>query len=254
MSLLKSGNPTLSENRFKETILDNMIDRTNTMTIRGTLNKFGMLFLLMMTTAFYAWKEFQGGGDVKTLWMIGAFGCIILSFALYFKPIWAPWLAPVHTLLEGLFVGAISAYFNYAFSEKAPYIIIQAVGLTMGTCIAMYLSYSFRIIKATQKFKAIVMTATMGIAFFYLIAFGLSFLDIRIPFLHEGSVIGIGFSLLVVGLAALNLILDFDMIETGSEMGAPKYMEWYGAFGLIVTVVWLYLEILRLLSKLNSRD
>ncbi len=254
MSFLKSGNPALGEKRFRDTVLDDMVQQGNTMTIRGTLNKFGLMFILMMSTAFYAWKEFSDGGDVKMLWMIGAFGCIAIAFALYFKPVWSPVLAPVYALLEGLFVGAVSAYYNYVFAEKAPFIIIQAVGLTMGTCIAMYLLYSFRIIKATQKFKAIVMTATMGLAVFYLITFALSFFNIRIPFLHEGSTFGIIFSLIVVALAALNLILDFDMIETGSEMGAPKYMEWYGAFGLLVTVVWLYLEILRLLSKLNSRD
>jgi uncharacterized YccA/Bax inhibitor family protein len=253
MDLFKSGNPALSEKRFRDTILDDVVNNTGTMTVRGTLNKFGILFVLMMSTAFYAWKEFSDGGDVQMLWMIGAIGGLIVALVLVFKKEWSPFLAPAYALLEGLFVGAVSASYNYVFAAKAPFIIIQAVGLTMGVCIAMYLLYSFKIIKATQKFKAIVMTATAGIAIFYLITFALSFFGITIPFLHEGSTFGIIFSLIVVGLAALNLIIDFDMIETGSELGAPKYMEWYGAFGLMVTVVWLYLEILRLLSKLNKR-
>ena len=118
----------------------------------------------------------------------------------------------------------------------------------------MYLLYSFKIIQATQKFKAIVMTATAGIGIFYLLTWVLSFFGVSLPFLHEGSLMGIGFSLFIVAIAALNLILDFDMIEQGAALGAPKYMEWYGAFGLLVTIVWLYLEILRLLSKLSSRD
>jgi uncharacterized YccA/Bax inhibitor family protein len=145
--------------------------------------------------------------------------------------------------------------YNTAFAEMAPNIVINAVGLTFGVAAAMYLLYSFRIIKATEKFKSVIIAATVGIGIFYLLvivlrAFGFD----NMPFLHQGSILGIGFSLFVVAIAALNLILDFDMIEQGTEMGAPKYMEWYGAFGLLVTMVWLYLEILRLLSKISSRD
>jgi uncharacterized YccA/Bax inhibitor family protein len=156
-------------------------------------------------------------------------------------------------LLEGLFVGAISAFYNDAFGAKAPNLIMNAVGLTFGTAIAMYLLYSFKIIRATEKFKSVIITATVGIAVFYLITIVLRMFNIDMPFIHEGSTFGILFSLFVVAIAALNLILDFDMIERGSEMGAPKYMEWYGAFGLLVTIVWLYLEILRLLAKMGSR-
>ena len=136
---------------------------------------------------------------------------------------------------------------------KMPNIIMNAVGLTFGTAIAMYLLYSFRIIRATQKFRAIIFTATAGIAIFYLIAMVVRMFGVQMAFLHEGSAMGIGFSLLVVAIAALNLILDFDMMEQGAAAGAPKFMEWYGAFGLMVTIVWLYLEILRLLSKLAGR-
>ncbi len=254
MALFKSGNPALSEKRFKDTILDNVVSHENAMTLKGTLNKFGFLFLMVMGSAFYSWKEFEGGGNVQPLILIGAIGGLVVAIVLMFKKEWSPYLAPAYALLEGLFVGAISAYYNFAFADQAPYIVMNAVGLTFGTCIAMYLLYSFKIIKATQKFKSIIITATAGIAIFYLISFALSFFGITIPFLHEGSAMGIGFSLFVVVLAAMNLILDFDMIENGVEMGAPKYMEWFGAFGLLVTVVWLYLEILRLLSKISSRN
>ncbi len=253
MDLFKSGNPALSEKRFKGNVLDQVVSPDNAMTVTGTLQKFGFLFLMVMGTAFYSWKEFAQGGNVQPLIYIGAFGSLGVAVVLMFKKEWAPFLAPAFALLEGLFVGAISAFYNFAFAEVAPGIVINAVGLTFGTAIAMYLLYSFKIIKATAKFKAIIFTATAGIAIFYVIALVLGMFGISIPFLHEGSALGIGFSVFVVALAALNLIIDFDMIERGSEMGAPKYMEWYGAFGLLVTIVWLYLEILRLLSKISKR-
>ena len=224
------------------------------MTVRGTLQKFGFLMIMVLGTALYSWKEFASGGNTMPLILVGAFGGLIIAIILTFKKEWSPFLAPAYALLEGLFVGAISAYYNYVFAAKAPFIIMNAVGLTLACAVAMYLLYSFKIIQATQKFKAIVMTATAGIGIFYLLTWVLSFFGVSLPFLHEGSLMGIGFSLFIVAIAALNLILDFDMIEQGAALGAPKYMEWYGAFGLLVTIVWLYLEILRLLSKLSSRD
>jgi len=256
MALFKSGNPALSEKRFRDTILDDVVvSHENAMTVKGTLQKFGFLMIMVLGTSFYSWKEYAEGGNVMPLILIGGFGGLILAIVLAFKKEWSPYLAPAYALLEGLFVGAISAYYSAAFAAKAPNIIINAVGLTLGTAVAMYLLYSFKIIKATEKFKSIIITATTGIAIFYIIvlvmrAFGYD----NMTFLHEGSMLGIGFSLFVVAIAALNLILDFDMVEQGAELGAPKYMEWYGAFGLLVTIVWLYLEILRLLSKLNSRN
>ncbi len=253
MELFKSGNPVLSEKRFTDTVLDDIVIDQNAMTVRGTLNKFGFLFLMVMGTAFYSWKEFADGGNVQPLIWTGAIGGLVVALIITFKKQWAPYLAPAYALLEGLFVGAISAYYNYVFAEKAPFIIITAVGLTFGTAIAMYLLYAARIIRATQKFKAIIFTATVGIAIFYLITMVMRMFGMDVPFIHEGSTFGIIFSLFVVAIAALNLILDFDMIEQGAAAGAPKYMEWYGAFGLLVTIVWLYLEILRLLSKLSSR-
>ena len=250
MELFKSGNPTLSEKAFKNTIY---IDTENAMTVKGTLNKFGFMFLMLMGTAYYSWKEYAGGGDVQPLIWGGAIGGLVVALVIMFKKEWSPYLAPLYALLEGLFIGAISAYYNEAFAGKMPNIIMNAVGLTFGTAISMYLLYSFKIIQATEKFKAIIFTATAGIAVFYLIAMVVRMFGVEMAFLHEGSLMGIGFSLVVVAIAALNLILDFDMMEKGAEAGAPKYMEWYGAFGLMVTIVWLYLEILRLLSKLSSR-
>ena len=255
MALFKSGNPTLSENKFRDTVLDSVVTYENAMTVKGTLQKFGFLFLMVMGTSFYSWKEYAEGGNVQPLIWGGAIGGLIVAIIVSFKKEWSPYLAPLYALLEGLFVGAISAYYNDAFGAKAPNIIINAVGLTFGTAIAMYLLYSFKIIKATEKFKSVIITATAGIAIFYVLVLVLRMFGFdNMPFLHEGSLMGIGFSLFVVTIAALNLILDFDMIEKGSELGAPKYMEWYGAFGLLVTIVWLYLEILRLLSKLSSRN
>jgi uncharacterized YccA/Bax inhibitor family protein len=250
MELFKSGNPALKEKTFENTIVT---DLTQVMTVRGTLNKFGFLFLMVMATAFYSWKEFAEGGNVQPLIWIGALGGLVVALVITFKKEWAAYLAPLYALLEGLFVGAISAYYDFAFADKAPFIIVTAVGLTFGTAIAMYILYSARIIRATERFKSIIITATMGIAIFYLITMVLRMFGMNVPFIHEGSTFGIIFSLFVVGIAALNLILDFDMIERGAEAGAPKFMEWYGAFGLLVTIVWLYLEILRLLAKLSSR-
>jgi uncharacterized YccA/Bax inhibitor family protein len=251
MSLFKSGNPTLTEKMFQGS---SAITDGGVMTVRGTMNKFGFLFLMVLASAAFTWNAYEQGTNIFPWMMVGAIGGLVLALVMAFKQVWSPYLSPAYALLEGLFVGGISAYFNDVFASSYPGIIMQAVLLTLGTGIGMYLLYRYKIIQPTQKFKAIVMTATAGIAFFYLIAFGLSFAGITIPFLHEGSTFGIIFSLIVVALAAMNLILDFDMIEQGSAMGAPKYMEWYGAFGLLVTIVWLYLEILRLLSKLASRN
>ena len=254
MAMFKSGNPALSEKKFSSTVLDNMVSYENAMTVRGTLNKFGFLFLMVLGTSFYSWKEFADGGNVMPLILTGAIGGLIVAIVISFKKEWAPYLAPLYALLEGLFIGAISSMYSNAFAEKAPNLIMNAVGLTFGVAIAMYLLYSFKIIKATEKFKSVIITATVGIAIFYVLVMVLRMFGYdNMPFLHEGSMFGIIFSLFVVTIAALNLILDFDMIEKGAEMGAPKYMEWYGAFGLMVTLVWLYLEILRLLSKISGR-
>ena len=188
-------------------------------------------------------------------WMWGSLiGGLIVSLIIIFKKTWAPYLALGYGLLEGLFLGAISAFYDYAFADKYPSIIMHAVLLTFGCAAAMYILFQTGVIKATNTFKKVVITATAGIGIFYLIAMVLRLFGIQMPFLHENGLVGIGISVFIVAIAALNLILDFDMMEQGAQEGAPKYFEWYCAFGLMVTIVWLYLEILRLLSKLNSRD
>ena len=162
----------------------------------------------------------------------------------------SPYTAPLYALCEGLVLGGISAFYEVKF----PGIVVQAVGLTFGTLFCLLAAYKSGLIRATENFKLGVVAATGGIALVYLASIVLGFFDIRIPMIHESGIVGIGFSLFVVVIAALNLVLDFDFIETGVEQGAPKYMEWYGAFGLMVTLVWLYVEFLRLLAKLQSRD
>jgi uncharacterized YccA/Bax inhibitor family protein len=252
MSLFKSGNPTLSENKFRDTVISTPLSGENCMTVQGTVQKFGFMLLMLMGSAFYSWKEAMEMGDgLTTMIWGGAIGGLVIGLVISFKREWSGYLAPLYALLEGLFIGAISAMYNVAF----PGIVANAVGLTFGVGVAMYFLYTMRIIRATEKFRAVIVTATVGIGIFYLLVMVLGMFGINnMTFLHEGTPLGIGISLFVVAIAALNLILDFDMIEQGAAVGAPKYMEWYGAFGLMVTFVWLYLEMLRLLSKLNSRD
>ncbi|HTL08212.1 MAG TPA: Bax inhibitor-1/YccA family protein [Chitinophagaceae bacterium] len=255
MAIFKSGNPALNEKTFQQSVV---VNQAEVMTERGTLNKFFLLFLLVMATASITWNAFSQGKDVTSWMWIGVLGGLVTAIVLMFKPMWASILAPVYALFEGAFIGGISAVYDFAFKGAATGatggIIMQAVGLTFAVVIAMFALYRFRIIKATETFKSVIITATMGIAIFYVLAMVLRMFSIDMPLIHSSGTLGIVFSLVVVGIAALNLILDFDRIEQGAAMGAPKYMEWYGAFGLLVTIVWLYLEILRLLAKLNSRN
>jgi uncharacterized YccA/Bax inhibitor family protein len=223
------------------------------MTFRGTLNKFGFLFIMVMATAFYVWNEASVGNNVSGYIMGGAIGGLVLALVLMFKPTLAQYLAPAYALLEGLVVGGISAIYNDAFAKVAPGIVMQAVVLTFGTAIAMYLLFTFRIIRVTERFRSIMFAAIGGIALFYLITFVLSLFGVNISGLQQGSLMSIGISIAITAIAALSLLLDFDRIEQGSAMGAPKHMEWYCAFGLLVTLVWLYVEILRLLGNLYGR-
>lgn len=247
----KSSNPTLSEKIFSRSVQST---QDGVMTVRGVMNKFSFIFLMMMASAAYTWHAFEQGQNVTGYLWGGAIGGLVVAVIMSFKPTLSSYLAPLYGLLEGLFVGGLSVTINFAMRESYPGIIMQAVLLTFGVAISMFLLYNFRIIKVTERFRSIVFMATAGIAIFYVLAMVLRMFSIDIAFLHEGSLLGIGFSLVVIAVAALNLMMDFDMIERGSEMGAPKYMEWFCAFGLLVTIVWLYIEILRLLSKLSSRN
>lgn len=172
-----------------------------------------------------------------------------MALVTVFKKTWSPVTAPVYALLEGLFIGGFSAMLELQF----PGIAMQAAGLTFGTLFCLLLAYKFGMIRVSENFKLGVFAATGGIMLVYLVSMVLGFFGTTIPYIHGSGAIGIGFSLLVVGIAAMNLVLDFDFIETGVQRGAPKYMEWYGAFGLMVTLIWLYIEMLRLLAKLRSR-
>jgi uncharacterized YccA/Bax inhibitor family protein len=250
MGLFKGGNPVISEKTFEKVYRY----EGDAMTVQGTVQKFGLLMIMVLGAASFTWSLYYKGVDVMP-WMWGSMiGGFVLALVITFKKEWAPYLALGYALLEGLFLGAISAFFDYAFRTTYPGIIMQAVMLTFGTAGAMYLLYHFGIIRATNTFRKVVITATAGIALFYLISLVLRMFGVQMPLLHDNGIIGIGISLVIVTVAALNLILDFDMMEQGAAHGAPKYFEWYSAFGLLVTIVWLYLEMLRLLSKLASRD
>ena len=253
--MIRSGNPALKESTFLDLGTGAVVSRdAGAMTLNGTVNKTGILLLLSVLTAAFAWSQIEftaegpiGGG--LYLWG-GLIGGFVLALVTTFKKAWAPVTAPLYALVEGFFLGAISAMYNHLYDG----IVLQAVMLTMGTLFALLFAYRSGLIKATENFKLGVVAATGGIALVYLATIVLGFFNINIPLIHESGLIGIGFSLFVIVIAALNLVLDFDFIETGVEQGAPKYMEWYGAFGLMVTLVWLYIEFLRLLAKLNSRD
>jgi len=252
MALFQSGNPTLSQKIFSRSITQ---DEAGTMTVRGTMAKFGFLLFMVLAGAAYTWYLYYNNQPqtMMTFMWVGLIGGLISVIAISFKPTLAPYLSPAYGILEGFALGAISAVLNEAFKEKYPGLVIQAVGLTFGVAVAMFLLYNFRVIKATQRFKSILFTATAGIFVFYLITMVLGLFHINIPFMYDSSVLGIGLSIFIVAIAALNLIIDFDMIEKGADMGAPKFMEWYGAFGLLVTMVWLYVEILKLLSRFAGR-
>jgi uncharacterized YccA/Bax inhibitor family protein len=211
---------------------------------------------MVLASAMYVWNVYAEGNTntATTLMIAGAIGGLVLALVVMFKPQWAGYLTPAYGILEGLFIGGISATFNALFAKNYPNIILHAVGLTLGVAVAMFFLYNFRIIAVTNKLRSIIMSATMGIGLFYLIVWIAGMFGFEMGFAFDSSPLSIGISLFIVGIAALNLLLDFDAIEKAAEMGAPKYMEWYAAFGLLVTLVWLYLEILKLLSKLNSKD
>jgi uncharacterized YccA/Bax inhibitor family protein len=242
--MFRSGNPVLKSDTF------DIAPAGERMTIAGTVNKTAILLALLMITSIYTWGRFystQDSASVMPLVLVGAIGGLVVALVTIFKKEWAGITAPIYALLEGLVVGGLSAIFEMAY----PGIVIQAVGLTFGTLACLLMAYTSGLIKATENFKLGVVAATGGIALLYLVSFAMSFFGKPIGFIHEGGLFGILFSGFVVVIAALNLVLDFDFIEAGAEHGAPKYMEWYGAFGLTVTLIWLYLEILRLLSKLR---
>jgi uncharacterized YccA/Bax inhibitor family protein len=254
MALMKTSNPALGENTFRDISraqYGGVIDDTARMTLSGTVNKTGILLICAMASAAWVWHTFlqsHDPADIMPSMFIGAIGGFIFALVTIFKKEWSPVTSPIYALLEGLVLGGLSALLELRY----PGIAIQAVALTFGTLFVLLLAYRSGLIKVTQKFRLGIIAATGGIAVFYLVMMLMSFFGLHTFSVVNGSgPIGIGFSLFVVAIAALNLVLDFDFIEQGVNYGAPKYMEWYGAFGIIVTLVWLYLEILRLLSKMR---
>ena len=242
---LRSGNPTLNAKTFSG--FDMASEQS--MTISGTVYKTAFSLLLLMTASLFTWNLPAGDPRSGGLMMIGMLGGFILALVTIFKQHLAKYTVPAYAILQGLALGGISKFFETMY----PGIVTQAVMLTFGTLGALLLAYVSGLIKPTENFKLGIIAATGGIAFVYLISWILSWFSVSVPLIHSNSNMGILFSIGVVIIAALNLVLDFDFIEEGSEKGAPKYMEWYGAFGLMVTLIWLYLEILRLLAKLSSR-
>ena len=253
-SLLRTSNPTMRPELYQEAARTFTGDKV--MTINGTINCTGILLCLVLMTAAYTWRMYDPANpaSVATVmpWMMGGMiGGLILALVTMFKQTWAPFTAPVYALAEGLFLGGISAVVQAQFPDQQ--IVLQAVGLTFGVLFVMLAVYRTGIIKVTDKFRMGVVAATGGVFVLYMATWILGMFGVNIPYIHGSGMIGIGFSFFVVGLASLNLVLDFDLIETGARAGAPKYMEWFGAFALMVTLIWLYIEILRLLAKLNSR-
>lgn len=250
MALFKTSNPALSSNAFRG---EGIAAYGEGMTISGTVNKAGVLVICCVATAALTWNMFLNSRSPETVMPLGLLGLIggfIVALVTIFKKTWAPITAPLYALLEGLVLGTASALLEVRY----PGIAIQAVGLTFGTLIALLLVYRSGLIKVTDNFRLGVVAATGGIALFYLATMVLGFFGVSFPSIYGAGPLGIGISVFVVIIAALNLVLDFDFIESGARAGAPKYMEWYAAFGLMVTLIWLYLEILRLLSKLRSRN
>lgn len=244
--MMRSGNPALTADTF---IGEGAAAQDEAMTIQGMVNKTAITLFIAAVAAVFVWNRFFAGLPVGGYMIAGALGGFVLALLAIFKKTAAPITTPIYGALEGLFLGGISA----TMEARYPGIVLPAVALTFGTLFALLLAYKSRMIEVTDNFRLGIVAATGAIGLVYLASIILGFFGIRIPLIHESGPIGIAFSLFVVGVAAFNLVLDFDFIEQGARQGAPKYMEWYGAFGLIVTLVWLYLEMLRLLSKLQSR-
>lgn len=247
---MRTSNPVLKEKAF---LAPAEAVQGEKMTLDGTVNRTGLLLILVVGAASYTWNMVVSSETPRLVmpWIWGGvIAALVLSLVIIFKKTTAPYLSPAYALAEGLCLGGLSAIFE----ARYPGIVLQAVTLTFGVLFGLLALYRSRLIKATENFKLGIAAATMAVGLFYLVSFGLrALVGYEIPYIHESGPIGIGFSAFVVFLAAMNLVLDFDFIEQGVENGLPKYMEWYAAFGLVLTLVWLYLEILRLLSKLRDR-
>lgn len=244
--MIRTSNPTLSPQTFQQPVSVG----EQRMTIQGAVNKTAILLAICTAAAVFTWNRFGADGQQAMPLMIGGMiGGLIMALITCFKKEWSAVTAPIYAACEGLFIGGISALFN----AKWPGIVMQAAMLTFGTLFALLAAYRSGFIRATEKFKLGVVAATGGICLLYLVSWILSMFHVNMSFIYGSGLFSIGLSVFVVIIAALNLVLDFDLIEQGAAVGAPKYLEWYSGFSLLVTLVWLYVEILRLLAKLNSR-
>ena len=251
MNFNKTSNPTLGEKIIKDYAF---AATDGAMTVQGTINKIALLLALVIAGAVFTWAKTMSGVETGSVvgvqgWMIGgSLSAFIFALIITFKKNLAPILSPVYAICEGLCLGALSAYFEVMF----PGLVMRAVLLTFSVLFGMLFMYKVQIIKVTQRFRAIVLAATVGIALAYLISFILNLFGVNMGFILGGGSFGLIISLVVVAVAALNLVLNFDFIEKGTEAGLPSFFEWYGAFGLMVTLIWLYIAILRLLATIAS--
>ena len=243
----RTSNPALNSNTFSDQINNNSSLLLDTkMTIKGTVDKTAISLVLLIASAYYTFSP-----NMESMILFGSIGGLILAILTIFKKDWAPYTVPLYAILEGLALGSIS----YFYSTQYEGIVLQAISLTVLILFSLLFAYRTKIIKPTENFKLGVFAATGGIVLLYFINFIMGFFGTGISLLspQNSSMMSIGISLAIIVVASLNLVIDFDFIEEGAEKGAPKYMEWYGAFGLLVTLIWLYLEILRMLAKLRSR-
>jgi uncharacterized YccA/Bax inhibitor family protein len=250
MALFKSGNPILKENTFEE--FQDAANEDNVMTLQGTINKTGFLLLTVMIPALFVWDQFNVSKDFSSIapyFIVGILGGFITGLILSFNKQLAAYLSVIYAALEGLALGGLSVIMDYRY----PGIVIEALVLTFGILACLLVIYKLEIIKPSENFKLIVASSTAGIGVYYLISIVLSFFGVVVPLINDNSTVGIIFSLVVVIIASMNLVVDFDFIEQGVANKVPKYMEWYSAFGLMVTLIWLYIELLRLLAKSRSK-
>lgn len=243
----RSGNPALTADTFSSAMVQAGEER---MTVMGTVHKTGLALLITALAASFSWGLSPQDPIFPFALYGGVFGGFIVAMVIIFNKTMAPTLTPVYAALEGLFLGAVSGVFEAQYSG----IVSQAILCTFGVLMSLLLAYQTRLIEPTENFKLGVFAATGGIAIFYFVSIIMSFFGFSIGYMTDSSPMSIGISVAIVIVAALNLVLDFDFIESGAQAGAPKYMEWFGAFGLMVTLVWLYLEILHLLAKMRNNN
>lgn len=248
---MATANPAMNEAVYRRAMSVGV--RDTVMTMQGAIQKTALLLLILVAAATYAWSQAMSGSSLTMpLVAVGSIGGALIAFVTIFFPKASPITAPIYAGLEGLALGTISAFMEARYHG----IVTNAVGLSVGVLAIMLFLYGLGLIQATEKFRIGVVAATGAVCLVYVVDIVASLFGTRLPFIHDTGLVGIGFSLAVVVIAALNLVLDFDFIERGVQQGAPKFMEWYGGFSLLVTLVWMYLEILRLLAKMqgNSRN